>query len=131
MEGLKNYRWILEQFCLSNFTDYGHLSTVCWDWILLEKKVPNHTVVFFDIQNNFCTQHVVNLYFSGNSMNNFMSYCGLTDARMRVSEKDLPVNITLKIFAVCVLNNIKNIQIHMGSYINDVRLSHFWPPLPP
>ena len=80
---------------------------------------------FFDIQNNFCTQHVVNLYFSGNSMNNFMSYCGLTDARMRVSEKDLPVNITLKIFAVCVLNNIKNIQIHMGSYINDVRLSHF------
>ena len=58
-------------------------------------------------------------------MNNFMSYCGLTDARMRVSEKDLPVNITLKIFAVCVLNNIKNIQIHMGSYINDVRLSHF------
>ena len=45
----------------------------------------------FDIQNNICTQHVVNLYFSWNSMNNLSSYCWLTDARMRASEKDLPV----------------------------------------
>ena len=42
-------------------------------------------------KNNFCTQHVLNLYFSGNSMNNLLSYCRLTDARMRASEKDLPV----------------------------------------
>ena len=40
---------------------------------------------------NFCTQHVVNLHFSGNSMNNLQSYCELTDARMRASEKDSPV----------------------------------------
>ena len=26
-------------------------------------------------KNNFCTEHVVNLYFSGNSMNNLLSYC--------------------------------------------------------
>ena len=45
----------------------------------------------FDIQNNICTQHVVNLYFSGNSMNNLSSYCGLTDLKMRASENDLPV----------------------------------------
>ena len=45
----------------------------------------------FDIQNNICTQHVLNLYFSGNSMNNLSSYCGLTDSRMRASDKDLPV----------------------------------------
>ena len=49
----------------------------------------------FECQNinkkKFCTQHVLNLYFSGNSMNNLFSYCGLTDARMRASEKDLPV----------------------------------------
>ena len=45
----------------------------------------------FDIQNNICTQHVVNLYFSWKSMNNLSSYCGLTGARMRASEKDLPV----------------------------------------
>ena len=29
---------------------------------------------------------------SCNSMNNLSSYCGLTDARMRASEKDLPVS---------------------------------------
>ena len=47
----------------------------------------------FDIQNNICTQHVVNLYFSWNSMNNLSSYCGLSDARMRASEKDLLVQL--------------------------------------
>ena len=34
-----------------------------------------------------CSFHVR----TGKSMNNFFSYCGLTDARMRASEKDLPV----------------------------------------
>ena len=48
-------------------------------------------------KNNFCTQHVVNLYFSGNSINNLLSYCGLTDARMRASEKDLPVLTTVNV----------------------------------
>ena len=43
-----------------------------------------------NINNNFCTKHVLNSYVSGNSMNNFLSYCGLTDARLRASEKDLP-----------------------------------------
>ena len=42
---------------------------------------------------NFCTQHVLNLDFAGNSMNNLLSYCGTTDARMRASEKDLPVTV--------------------------------------
>ena len=56
---------------------------------------------FFNIQNNLCTQHalrghVLSLQFSStelvhNSMNNLLSYCGLVDARISVSEKDLPV----------------------------------------
>ena len=45
----------------------------------------------FDIKNNNCTQHVLNLYFSGDSMNNLLSYCGLADSKMRASEDDLPV----------------------------------------
>ena len=48
--------------------------------------------VCFDIQNNICTPNAVNLYFSGNAMNNLSSYCGLTDSRMKASEKYLPVN---------------------------------------
>ena len=48
-------------------------------------------IVFcFDIQNNLCTQHVLNLYFYCNSMNSLLSYYGLIDARMRVSDEDLP-----------------------------------------
>ena len=39
-------------------------------------------------KNNFCTQHALNLYFS---MNNLSSYCGLTDSRIRASDRDLPV----------------------------------------
>ena len=42
---------------------------------------------------NVCTQHVVNLHFSWNSMNNLLSYCGLTSLRMRASDTDLPVKL--------------------------------------
>ena len=40
----------------------------------------------FDIQNNICTQHVLNLYFSGDSMNNLSSYCGLTNFQISKNE---------------------------------------------
>ena len=42
-------------------------------------------------KNNLCTQHVLSLYFSCNSMNNLLSCDGLIDARIRASDKDLPV----------------------------------------
>ena len=35
----------------------------------------------------FFTQHVVNLYFGGNSMNNLSSYCGLVDAKKELLTK--------------------------------------------
>ena len=41
-------------------------------------------------------EHVLPMFcacsFHGNSMNNLLSYCGLVDARISASEKDLPVN---------------------------------------
>ena len=46
-------------------------------------------IVFCYIQNNFCTQHVLNLYFS--CTEDLLSYCGLTDSRMSASDTDLPV----------------------------------------
>ena len=54
-----------------------------------------------DIQNNICTQNVLKMYFSLNSMNNLSSYCGLTDSRMRASEKDLPVITNIPIQYEC------------------------------
>ena len=42
-------------------------------------------------KNQFLYTTVLSLYFSGDSMNNLLSYCGLTDSKMRASDTDLPV----------------------------------------
>ena len=43
-------------------------------------------------------EHVLPIFwaccFHGNSMNNRLSYCGLIDAKIRASDKDLPVLCT-------------------------------------
>ena len=44
-----------------------------------------------------CSELVVFMYWTGKSMNNLLSYCGLVDARISASEKDLPV-IVLPLF---------------------------------
>ena len=40
-----------------------------------------------------CSELVIFMYWTRNSMNNLLSYCGLVDARISASEKDLPVII--------------------------------------
>ena len=42
-----------------------------------------------------CSEIVVFMYRTGKSMNNVLSYCGLVDARISASEKDLPVSLTV------------------------------------
>ena len=45
-------------------------------------------------KNNFCTQHVLSLYFSGEFNEQslvIITHCGLTDSKMRASDTDLPV----------------------------------------
>ena len=74
-------------------------------------------------KNNFCTQHVVNLYFSENSMNNLLSYCGLTNARMRASEKDLPVMLfqmleNIFVYQTYLLNVLSSIYLAIGRRIS-------------
>ena len=62
--------------------------------MLCTKKILN-------VRNNFCAQHVlpkfelgIFMYWTCNSMNNLSSYCGLVDAKIRTSDKDLPVTST-------------------------------------
>ena len=57
------------------------------------------TKIVLNVRNNFCTQHVlpgfelgIFMYWTCNSMNNLLSYCGLVDAKIRASNKDLPVH---------------------------------------
>ena len=64
-----------------------------WESMLCTKIVLN-------VGNNFCTQHVlprfqlgIFMYWTCNSMNNLSSYCGLVDAKIRASDKDLPVTL--------------------------------------
>ena len=76
----------------------------------------------FDIQNNICTQPVLNLYFSGNSMN-----CGLTDSRMRASDTDLLV-LTWKSQQV-----VQNFTFTFGTFLGSAfpsghALGTFWGP---
>ena len=42
-----------------------------------------------------CSELVVYMYWTGKSMNNLLSYCGLVDVRINASDKDLPVCETL------------------------------------
>ena len=56
------------------------------------------TKIVLNVRNNFCTQHVlpkfvygIFMYWTCNSMNNLSSYCGLVDAKISASDKDLPV----------------------------------------
>ena len=38
-----------------------------------------------------CSELVVFMYWTGKSMNNILSLCGLVDAKVSASEKDLPL----------------------------------------
>jgi hypothetical protein len=46
-------------------------------------------------------EHILAMFcacsFHGNSMNNLLSYCGLIDAKIRASDKDLPVLIMTQV----------------------------------
>ena len=56
------------------------------------------TEIILNVKNNFCTQQVLSMFWNGifmywtcNSMNNLLLYCGLVGAKIRASDKDLPV----------------------------------------
>ena len=78
-------------------------------------------------KNNFCTQHVLNLYFSCNSMNNLSSYCGLTDSRMRASDTDLPVmNNIRKYFSTAVFHCFDLALIHTQDFNTIVMIKQYF-----
>jgi hypothetical protein len=61
-----------------------------------EKMLCTKSVL--NIRNKFCTQHVlprfelgIFMYWTCNSMNNLSSYYGLVNAKIKASDKDLPV----------------------------------------
>ena len=86
--------WIFKEF-------YEHLTGKSLSEALLFAEHGENmlcTKIVLNVRNNFCTQHVlprfefwIFMYWTCNSMNNLSSYCGLVDAKIRASDKDLPV----------------------------------------
>ena len=63
------------------------------------------TKLVMNVRNNFCTQHVFPRFELGifmcwacNSMNNLTSRCGLVDAKIRASDKNLSVRVQTKVY---------------------------------
>ena len=76
-----NPQYIHDERLFSKFPQKIQVQNMLCTKIVLNVKTKTH----------FCTQHVLNFYFLGNSMNNLLTYCGLTEVGIRASEKDLPV----------------------------------------
>ena len=60
------------------------------------------TEIVLNVGNNFCTQHIlprfefgIFIYWTCNSIINLSSYCESVDAKIRASDKDLPVPLNL------------------------------------
>ena len=51
-------------------------------------------------------------------MNNLLSYCGLVVARIRASEKDLPVQFVVTYFAGLVFMNLFEIVVSVLFVVN-------------
>ena len=70
-------------------------------------------------------EHVLLMFcacsFHGNSLNNLLSYCGLVDARISASEKDLPVTVDFfllqKKYMINLEFELKSTQ-HLGGYLS-------------
>ena len=54
------------------------------------------TKIVLNVRNNFCTQHVL-LRVEPGIFKNLSSYCGFVNAKIRASDKDLPVSKVHKI----------------------------------
>ena len=77
------------------------------------------TKIVLNVRNNFCTQHVlprfelgIFMHWACCSMNNLLSYCGLVDAKIRASDKDLPVWMPGRI----IINNLVQSASTLGSW---------------
>ena len=56
-----------------------------------EHVVYTNCFLFWHSEQLMYTELEVFMYWTGKSINNIVSYCGLVDVRMNASDKDLPV----------------------------------------
>ena len=81
------------------------------------------TEIVLNVKNNFCTQHVLSVFWAWNYhvLNNLLSYCGLVDAKIRASDKGLPVWPSNK---TCLVHNVSFHKV--GTMCSIILLDFVW-----
>ena len=59
-----------------------------------------------------CSELAIFMYWTCNSINNLSSYCGLVDAKIRASDKDLPVQALLLALQQLTRNSSRKLLLH-------------------
>ena len=84
------------------------------------------TKIVLNVKNNFCTQHVFSefelgifMYWTCNSMNNLSSYCGLVDAKIRASDKDLLVFNVWKVVGTLWKKSFSSSRIYLACHCKE------------
>ena len=80
---------IHENYKLRTSGEHGVPTNYVFDFVLTFRTIYVH------IMFSWCSELVVFMYWTSNSMNNLSLYCGLVHARIRASDKDLPVHIAM------------------------------------
>ena len=65
-----------------------------------------------------CSELAIFTYWICNSMNNLLSYCGLVDARISASEKDLPVQVQQRLIGTFKLTLTEVLKSWAWDYYN-------------
>ena len=85
---LLNYKFSTWKFQAQNIRRTCCVHKLFWMWKPKQKK---RTICVHNMFSR-CSELGIFMYWTHNSMNSLVSYCGLTDAKKRASDKGLPVH---------------------------------------
>ena len=72
----------------------GHAQNMLYTWIVLTVKTKKSLFTQYVLHMFWaCSALAIFMYWTCNSMNNLLSYCGLVDTKIRSSDKDLPEKV--------------------------------------
>ena len=102
---LSCYNLLSCNICPDFFSQYSHTGKSLSEALIFASINPKFdNRLFMELP----WEHVLPMFyacsFHGNSVNNLLSYCGVVDARISASEKDLPVSLLL--LSKCLRNNV-------------------------
>ena len=118
-----------------NMTKYCSLIYQFSTWKLQAEDMLSTKIVFLysfwhseQFMYTTCSELVVFMYWTGKSMNNILSYCGLVDVRINASDKNLPVQnpmtihtLFLWMFCNLYLRILKNSKLILKNPLHQMK----------